>query len=91
MRLFILLCAAAAFYGAYFFLAWAISAYKKRQYIQEVKRRYEEARTTITYVDYKGEEIPMTVLEKAQIWDNLTSAGKKDALAAWKKHLKNAK
>jgi len=85
----ILLCVAAAFIGVYAVGGHYYRLYLKKKYSEDVRARLDEARSQITYVDYKGHSIPMTVLEKSTIWDNLNKTGKKAALADWKKHLKS--
>jgi hypothetical protein len=39
----------------------------------------------ITFVEYRGERLPMTVLEKIEIWDNLSRKGKNHAWSDFKK------
>ncbi len=82
------LLAASLFIGSYFAIAYIIGIRRKKQIIKKVNKKLEGLKEMV-YVDYRGYEIPMTKAEKNTIWRNLTEKGKKDALAAWKKHLKN--
>jgi hypothetical protein len=56
--------------------------------VELAKKEVDKDKSVMTYVDYKGFRLPMTVHEKKNIWNNLTTAGKKAALSDWKKHLK---
>ena len=44
---------------------------------------------SITTVNYRGEDIPMTVLEKKTIWDNITREGKNDIWSKFKQQKRN--
>lgn len=46
---------------------------------------------SMTTVSYRGEEIPMTVLEKRTIWDNITREGKNKVWSDFKKQRKQLK
>lgn len=73
----------------------ALSAYFRRtnknrivnKLTELAKKEVEKDMSEMTYVDYRGFKLPMTVHEKKTIWNNLTTAGKKAALSDWKKHL----
>lgn len=82
----------AAFYGVYFVAnlirKWWLKL-KRLNDIHEKTSEYLKFQDEIIFVIYKGYEIPMKRSEKSAIWDNLTSEGKKRALASWKIHLTN--
>lgn len=73
----------------------ALSAYFRRsnrrkivnKLVEVAKKEVEDDQAKLVYVDYKGYKLPMTLHEKKNIWNNLTTAGKKKALSDWKKHL----
>ena len=77
-------------------LGAVLSAYYRRRnktkiidkVVELAKKEVDKDKSVMTYVDYKGFRLPMTVHEKKNIWNNLTTAGKKAALSDWKKHLK---
>ena len=56
------------------------TARKKGKEIVQEKNKFEAMSNnqlnSMTTVSYRGEEIPMTVLEKRTIWDNITREGK---------------
>ena len=57
--------------------------------VEAAQKEVERENSIMVEVEYKGYKIPMTLLERKNIWNNLTTRGKKEALAAWKKHLNN--
>lgn len=75
----------------------ALSAYFRRankknivdKLVELAQKEVDEDKAKMVEVEYKGYKLPMTLHEKKNIWDNLTTAGKKAALSDWKKHLKN--
>ena len=61
----------------------------KKQYIKETKERVSDMDSTMTYVTYRGFNIPMTVLEKRTMWDAMTRDMRNKALADFKQALKD--
>jgi hypothetical protein len=87
----------AIFFSVGFAILFAAFAYYRyiihlaRKHYKKTMEKQNKADSQITYVDYRGHQIPMTVKEKRVIWDNLTREGKNNALSDWKKHLKSNK
>lgn len=65
------------------------TARKKGKEIVQEKNKFEAMSNnqfnSMTTVSYRGEEIPMTVLEKRTIWDNITREGKNKVWSDFKK------
>lgn len=61
----------------------------KKKYTTAVKERLSEMDSKMTYVSYRGFNIPMTVLEKRTMWDNMTRDARNKALADFKQALKD--
>lgn len=76
-----------AIFGALLFGYQA--ARKKGKEIVQENNKFENMSNnqlnTITTVNYRGENIPMTVLEKKTIWDNITREGKNKVWSDFKK------
>lgn len=64
------------------------TARKKGKEIVQEKNKFENMSNnqlnSMTTVNYRGENIPMTVLEKKTIWDNITREGKNDVWSKYK-------
>jgi len=84
---FIILLVMTAIIGALVF-GYKVARKKGKEIVQE-KNKFENMSNnqlnTITTVNYRGEEIPMTVLEKKTIWDNITREGKNKVWSDFKK------
>ena len=86
-----------ASFALIFVVGAALSAFFRRKakskivdtVIEAAQKEVKREHSIMVEVDYKGYKIPMTLLEKKNIWNNLTTQGKKEALSAWKKHLNN--
>ena len=69
------------------------TARKKGKEIVQEKNKFENMSNnqlnSMTTVNYRGEEIPMTVLEKKTIWDNITREGKNDVWSKYKQQKRN--
>lgn len=69
------------------------TARKKGKEIVQEKNKFENMSNnqlnSMTTVNYRGEEIPMTVLEKKTIWDNITREGKNDIWSKFKQQKRN--
>ena len=69
------------------------TARKKGKEIVQEKNKFENMSNnqlnSITTVNYRGEDIPMTVLEKKTIWDNITREGKNDIWSKFKQQKRN--
>lgn len=80
-----------AFYAVYE-IAWRVDFWRrKRKYVHDIQTRLQAEQQKIVLVEYKGHKIPMTELEKKTVWRNLTTAGKKKALSAFKEAKKEGK
>lgn len=68
------------------------TARKKGKEIVQEKNKFEAMSNnqlnSMTTVSYRGEEIPMTVLEKRTIWDNIARKGKNKVWSDFKKQRK---
>lgn len=69
------------------------TARKKGKEIVQEKNKFENMSNnqlnSMTTVSYRGEEIPMTVIEKRTIWDNITREGKNDIWSKFKQQKRN--
>jgi FtsZ-interacting cell division protein ZipA len=69
------------------------TARKKGKEIVQEKNKFENMSNnqlnSMTTVNYRGEDIPMTVLEKKTIWDNITREGKNDVWSKYKQQKRN--
>jgi hypothetical protein len=69
------------------------TARKKGKEIVQEKNKFENMSNnqlnSMTTVNYRGEDIPMTVLEKKTIWDNITREGKNDIWSKFKQQKRN--
>ena len=67
---------------------FARKAYKKRFVNTVIAKAQEEVnkdKEVLVHVEFKGYSLPMTLHEKKNIWEHLTTEGKKKALSDWKK------
>lgn len=58
-----------------------------KKVVETAQKEIDKDMSVMTYVDYRGYRLPMTLHEKKTKWNNLTTAGKKAALSDWKKYL----
>lgn len=69
------------------------AARKKGKEIVQEKNKFENMSNnqlnSMTTVNYRGEKIPMTVLEKKTIWDNINREGRNDIWSKYKQQKRN--
>jgi FtsZ-interacting cell division protein ZipA len=84
---FLILLIMTAIIGALVF-GYKVARKRGKEVVQE-KNKFEAMSNnqlnSMTTVSYRGEEIPMTVLEKRTIWDNITREGKNKVWSDFKK------
>lgn len=76
-----------AIFGALVF-GYRTARKKGKEIVQEKNKfdaMFNNQLNSMTTVSYRGEEIPMTVLEKRTIWDNITREGKNKVWSDFKK------
>lgn len=94
MSVVIFLLLAAFFYvGVYlYYLPKKAVKARAQKYVDKVVEQHnksiEHQKNTMTYAEYRGYKIPMTVLEKNTMWDNMTREARNKALYDFKQAVK---
>lgn len=90
MQYIILFSLALVVYGAYHLYFSYRASFRKKiaQAIKETQDRVDTMQSQMTFVEYRGYKIPMTVLEKKELWDNMTRENRNKAFYAFKQALK---
>lgn len=85
-------CVVLGFYSLYFVATLLRNRFLRKTYQKEytnaVKKKVSELDSKMTYVDYRGYSIPMTMLEKRTMWDLMTREARNKALHDFKEGLK---